>query len=427
MGRAPRSPRSLRDERGQAAVLLVGVMVFVLLGAYVLGALAQVSSGRDSDQQAADLGALAAAKRMRAVYPRVYEPPTISGHPNRNALSRAAYLSLGSSTAVGAARANGAAGAVTVRFPGAAHQIAPTEVSVRVGDATAAAELVPDATGPLTGIGGQDQYNGPFAYRQGKPMRPDVAPAFDRLAEAARREAGITVLVVSGWRSNAEQAVLFAAHPDPKWVAPPGQSLHRFGTELDLGPPSAYAWLDANAGRFHFSQRYSWEPWHLGYLLNPSSTPSRGDGHASATLPSFVPEAYVPDIVRASEHWSVSAILLAAQIAQESGFNPNAVSPAGAQGIAQFMPGTAASYGLRNPFDAAQAIDAQAHLMRDLLRQFGSDALALAAYNAGPGPVAACGCVPPIPETVAYVAAILGRLNGAGDPQGLGMTIRLVR
>jgi hypothetical protein len=416
---------SLRDERGQAALLLVGVMVFVLLGAFVLGALAQVSSDRGSDQQAADLGALAGAKRMAAVYARVYEPPAVSGRPDPSALTRTGYLSAAQDAALGAARANGAAGA-EISFPGAAGQIAPTEIGVRVHEASATAELVPTGGGLPSGIGAQNQYNGPFAYRQGKPMRPDVALAFDRFAAAAKSEAGIAVLIVSAWRSNAEQAVLFAAHPDPKWVAPPGESLHRFGTELDLGPPSAYAWLDANAGRFHFIQRYSWEPWHLGYGLDPSSAPAFADGHVSAVLPDFVPSTYVGDIVHAAEHWSVSAVLLAAQIAQESGFDPNAVSPVGAEGIAQFMPGTAASYGLTDPFDPAQAIDAQAHLMRDLLRQFGSIALALAAYNAGPAPVAACGCVPPIPQTVAYVAAILGRMNGAGDPQGLGMQIRLL-
>jgi LAS superfamily LD-carboxypeptidase LdcB len=93
-------------------------------------------------------------------------------------------------------------------------------------------------------------------------MRPDVALAFDRMAAAARREAGLYLIVTSGYRSDAEQARLFAAHPDPKWVAPPGQSLHRYGTELDLGPPAAYAWLAANADRFGFIKRYSWEPWH---------------------------------------------------------------------------------------------------------------------------------------------------------------------
>jgi hypothetical protein len=65
-------------------------------------------------------------------------------------------------------------------------------------------------------------------------MRPDVAAAFDRMANAARREAGLTLLITSGYRSDAGQAALFAAHPDPKWVAPPGTSLHRYGTELDL-------------------------------------------------------------------------------------------------------------------------------------------------------------------------------------------------
>ena len=89
------------------------------------------------------------------------------------------------------------------------------------------------------------------------------------------------------------------------------------------------------------------------------------------------------------------------------------------------MPGTARSYGLSNPFDAAAAIDAQAHLMRDLLSRFGSVPLALAAYNAGPGAVAACGCIPPYPETRAYVAKILGLLAGAGDVAAGGLEVRL--
>ena len=60
-------------------------------------------------------------------------------------------------------------------------------------------------------------------------MRPDVAAAFDRMAAAARREAGLYLSVNSGFRSDAEQAVLWNANPDPKWVAPPGTSLHRYG------------------------------------------------------------------------------------------------------------------------------------------------------------------------------------------------------
>jgi soluble lytic murein transglycosylase-like protein len=130
--------------------------------------------------------------------------------------------------------------------------------------------------------------------------------------------------------------------------------------------------------------------------------------------------------LRAAAHWNVSATLLAAQLMAESNFNPFAVSPAGAQGIAQFIPSTASSYGLRDPFDPVAAIDAQAHLMSDLLRRFDSPALALAAYNAGPGPVDECRCVPAIPETTAYVSRILALLGGAGVSAVPGFEVRLV-
>jgi soluble lytic murein transglycosylase-like protein len=263
-------------------------------------------------------------------------------------------------------------------------------------------------------------------------MRPDVAQAFDRMTAAASQD-GVALVIVSAFRSDAEQAVLFARHPDPKWVAPPGQSLHRNATELDLGSRAAYGWLAANAGRFHFEQRYSWEPWHFGYVLNPRSTPAAqrdaADGGSGRGVPGFVPERFAGPLNRAAQRWSVSATLLTAQIYVESGFNPFAVSPAGAKGIAQFMDATARAYGLGNPFAAAEAIDAQAHLMRDLLRQFSAVPLALAAYNAGPAPVAACGCVPAFPETRGYVARILGLMAGAGERvAGVdeGMEVRLV-
>jgi Transglycosylase SLT domain/D-alanyl-D-alanine carboxypeptidase len=262
-------------------------------------------------------------------------------------------------------------------------------------------------------------------------MRPDVALAFDRMATAARDEAGLVISISSGFRSDAEQAKLFAAHPDPKWVAPPGESLHRYATELDLGPPAAYRWLEANAGRFGFVKRYSWEAWHYGYTRSPGSSSvgfgaRGGDGRATRAVQSFVPARFAPLIVRAAQRRGVSAHLLAAQLYAESNFNPFARSPAGAEGIAQFMPGTAEAIGLLDPFDPEAAINAQAHLMRDLLSRFGSVPLALAAYNAGSGAVAACGCIPPYPETRAYVAKILGLLGGAGDVVAGGLEVRLV-
>lgn len=127
-----------------------------------------------------------------------------------------------------------------------------------------------------------------------------------------------------------------------------------------------------------------------------------------------MPQEYREPLLASAARWGVSAALLAAQLFAESNFNPNAGSPAGAQGIAQFMPSTAAAYGLDNPYDPVASIDAQGHLMSDLLRQFGSPELALAAYNAGPGAVGSCNCIPPYPETQAYVAKIMAMLDGAG-------------
>ena len=434
------------DQRGQALLLLVAVLLAVVVGALVVGSVARGLAARDSHGSAADLAALAGARAMRDVYPRLFEPPRFEGRLNPNHLERAAYLALGVAAAEATARRNGVR-EVHVSFPHA-DAIAPVRIRVAVDDpvvvrgagsvaapVAAEAELSPpgDALAPAAGEG---QYDGRLAYRQGKPMRPDVAEAFDRMAAAARRD-GHDLIVVSGFRTDAEQAVLFAAHPDPKWVAPPGTSLHRLATELDIGPSSAYGWLADNAPRFHFVKRYSWEPWHWGFTLNAGSAAvgyggerDGGDGESAHGVPGFVPAAYAPLFARAAQRWNVSAALLAAQAWKESNFNPFARSGVGAQGIAQFMPGTAHAYGLGDPFDPAQAIDAQGHYMRDLLRRFASVPLALAAYNAGEGRVAACMCIPPFPETQAYVAAILGMLRGAGDQAGAAagaLEVRLVR
>ena len=426
---------SARESRGQASVLLVGGLAAVLVGVLILGAVARGVAREAGAQRAADLAALAGARAMHGAYPRLFEPAVVDGAPNPRHLSRDAYLALAHQAAERVGRANGV-DAVTIRFPDA-DTFAPVRIRVGVREVVevkrnaerrrvpirvvAEAELAPAGLGAPTEGGG---YDGPLAYRQGKPMRPDVAQAFDRMERAARAD-GVALLITSAYRSDAEQAALFRAHPDPKWVAPPGKSLHRFATELDLGPSSAYGWLAAHAPRFHFIQRYEWEPWHYGYALNAASTPHTSE-HESA-LPAFVPDRYAPTLARAAQRWNVSAALLAAQLYAESNFNPFAQSGAGAQGIAQFMPGTAQALGLENPFDAEQAIDAQAHLMRDLLRRFATVPLALAAYNAGPTPVAACMCVPPYAETRGYVARILGLLGGAGElATGTGMEVRLV-
>jgi hypothetical protein len=436
-------------ERGQALVLLLGACLALVVGALALVAIAGAVTGKGRVQRAADLIAISAARSMRDQLPRLLSPPLLAnGMPNPLHLDKAAYLTQAQAAAIAAGRDNGVASrGIRLDFPDRA-SFAPLRIRVSVlaaleledssdrVEASAEAEAAApagSAAAPPTASGGG--YGGPLTYRDGEGMRPDVARGFDRMATAARAD-GVALLVVSGFRSDAEQAALFAAHPDPTWVAPPGHSLHRCATELDLGPDASYAWLAANASRFGFVQRYSWEPWHYGFSSGPApcsrvaesigSSGGEGDAASAAALPSFVPPRFRDPLLGAAVRWNVSAALLAAQLMAESGFDPFAVSPAGAQGIAQFMPATAASYGLVDPFDPVAAIDAQGHLMSDLIRQLGSPELALAGYNAGPGAVEGCRCVPDYPETRAYVSRILALLGGAGNLALPSFEVRLV-
>jgi hypothetical protein len=446
-----------RREDGQALLLALGGAFALIVVALALVAIAGALTGKGRAQRAADLAAISAARSMRDDLPRLLAPPTLpNGLPNPTHMEKAEYLARARAAAGAVARGNEVDEArLRVSFPdpasfapvrvkavvigrldlGAARQRPEVEASA-VAEAAAPAGAT-DGGMPATATGGG--YSGPLVYRSGEGMRPDVAAAFDRMAAAATH-AGLALVVNSGFRSDAEQAALFAAHPDPRWVAPPGRSLHRCATELDLSPESAYGWLAANASRFGFVQRYSWEAWHYGFTAGPPpcsaagnavgapGAEAGGDGAlaSAASLPSFVPSRFRAPLLHAAARWNVSAALLAAQLMAESNFNPFAVSTAGAQGIAQFIPSTAASYGLKSPFDPVEAMDAQAHLMSDLIGQLGSSQLALAAYNAGPAPVEACRCVPDIPETSAYVSRILALLGGAGALVAPTFEVRLV-
>jgi soluble lytic murein transglycosylase-like protein len=117
---------------------------------------------------------------------------------------------------------------------------------------------------------------------------------------------------------------------------------------------------------------------------------------------------YVQLIDSAAAKYGIDPAVLKGLIKQESGFNPNAGSPAGAQGLTQLMPGTAASLGVTDVHDPAQSIDGGAHYLKMQLDRFGGDySKALAAYNAGPGAVQRYGGVPPYSETQNYVKNVL--------------------
>jgi soluble lytic murein transglycosylase-like protein len=136
-----------------------------------------------------------------------------------------------------------------------------------------------------------------------------------------------------------------------------------------------------------------------------TATPTALAATGASELPANVP--YGAQITAAAKKYGIDPALLAGLVKQESGFNPNAGSPAGARGLTQLMPSTAAGLGVTNVLDPAQSLDGGAKYLRAQLDAFGGDvSRALAAYNAGPGAVKRYGGVPPYAETQNYVRAV---------------------
>jgi soluble lytic murein transglycosylase-like protein len=134
---------------------------------------------------------------------------------------------------------------------------------------------------------------------------------------------------------------------------------------------------------------------------SPSTAPAAGAGASTA---------FGAEIDAAAASNGIDPALLKGLVSQESGFDPNARSGAGALGLTQLMPGTAAGLGVTNPLDPVQSLQGGAKYLRQQLDRFGGDEkLALAAYNAGPGAVARFGGVPPYSETQNYVTSVLSK------------------
>lgn len=121
-------------------------------------------------------------------------------------------------------------------------------------------------------------------------------------------------------------------------------------------------------------------------------------------------------IEAAANKYKVDPELVEAVVSVESGGDPNAVSPAGAQGLMQLMPDTASSLGVLNSFDPVQNIDGGVRYLSQLIDYFGGDITkALAGYNAGPGAVDEYNGIPPYKETRSYVQRVLSAYTSSQD------------
>lgn len=140
----------------------------------------------------------------------------------------------------------------------------------------------------------------------------------------------------------------------------------------------------------------AFDPVATGLVPNLQSTPPSAEGS-------------IQDLIRkaALDH-GLDPDLLNALVKQESSYNPNAVSSAGAMGLTQLMPRTAKSLGVTDAFDPVQNLNGGAKYLAQMLREFNGDTrLALAAYNAGPGAVRRAGGIPPFAETRNYVEKVM--------------------
>lgn len=175
-----------------------------------------------------------------------------------------------------------------------------------------------------------------------------------------------------------------------------------------------YMYIDKN-GNQHFSQNKEHENYRL--LLRSSTNKNPGSfrnwkekiyGNVKVPHDKKLQNRYHPLIVQAASKYQLEPAFIHAVITAESSYRRKAISSAGAKGLMQLMPVTAERFGVSDPFDAQQSINAGTQYLYTLLKEFKNKKLALAAYNAGEGTVRRYNRqVPPYPETQRYVSKVM--------------------
>ncbi len=403
--------RARRGQSGQSLPLVLAVGALVALAGLAAGAMGAVLLARSAAQAAADLAAVSAARHLVRTLPLLAggAPP-----PGPAAADLAA-------AAAPAARGAGAE-LVSIRVVG--RGAAPGAVEVRVARSAPLGLRVHAVARAAPGVGGGGAGAQAAAWalsKLGIPYRwggtTDAGYDCSGLTSEAWRSAGVPI----GRTTWDQLALMEDISHLPDSALRPGDLLF---------PHAGHVAMYVGGGRI-VEAPYTGAVVRTGSVLardwpmrrRPRGLAAVGPAAGAAAVPAWVPTAYRDLVGHAAAGAGIAPGLLAALLRAESGFDPGVVSHAGAQGIAQLMPATAAGLGVRDPFDPGQAVPAAARLLAGHLRAFGSVELALAAYNAGPGAVRRHGGVPPFPETRAYVARVTAWAGDAGAPGAAGVVL----
>lgn len=367
-------------------------------------------------------GPAAALARIGAIQSRFAAMAT----PGAATSSTSATSSSGTSSS-GATSVTGASSAMGAFSTSPGADATGTSFDAVLGDAlTRATATAGAAVGDPTGDGGSVGERAVAAGRKylGVPYvwgGTDPAKGLDcsGLVQRAFADVGVRLPRVAADQARVGTAVPDLAHARPGDLVAFGSPVDHIGIYVGDGKML----VAPRAGKDVMVQDVYRTPTAIRRVSEPAGPVVRTYAGASATLsaalaaqgaagstsgvPSWVPGQWRSLFATAAARHGVPAALLASVARAESGFDPGAVSPAGAVGLMQLMPSTARGLGV-DPRDPAQAVDGAARLLSSHLRRFGSTSLALAAYNAGPGAVERYAGVPPYRETQQYVQRVLG-------------------
>lgn len=245
----------------------------------------------------------------------------------------------------------------------------------------------------------------PGGSQTAKPLEDASASSFDALLQAARStdkpntSNGHRVMTISDYLSTCKgQSTML---PALNRSSLPGGATHS-GMEKSSGDQHSHC-----QPTDHF-------PPSPQEVRSEASSP-----HGDTSSDNHIFPDIRQSIRNAATKYAISEKLIQSVIQAESNYRPDAVSPAGAQGLMQLMPATARELGVNDPFDVDQNIDGGARYLRKMMDRFGGDIkLALAAYNAGPGTVQRYNGNVPYQETQTYIQRVLSSMAALGEPIG---------